>query len=70
MAIADGVSRLHTALAGVTNAGSAQAALPKLQEITAKRDQVHGLMGQLTPERRKMPAGIVNPLPSLNRLFD
>jgi len=42
MAIADGVSRLHTALAGVTNAGSAQAALPKLQEITAKEIRFTG----------------------------
>jgi hypothetical protein len=37
MAIADGVSRLHTAVGSVTNAGSLQAASAKLQEITAKK---------------------------------
>ena len=37
MAIADGVSRLHTALGSVTNAGCVSASSPKLQEITAKK---------------------------------
>jgi len=69
--VTEGVRNLRTALGSVTDAGSAQAALPKLQEVTAKIDQVDGLIAQLTPEQRKLLAGIVNPLlPSLNQLFD
>jgi len=69
--VTEGVRNLRTALGSVTDAGSAQAALPKLQEVTAKINQVDGLIAQLTPEQRKLLAGIVNPLmPSLNQLFD
>jgi hypothetical protein len=53
------------------DAASAQSALPKLQEVTAQIDKVDGLLGQLSPEQRKVLAGVVNPLlPSLNQLFD
>src|SRR5262249_28392956 len=55
----------------ITDTASAQAALPKLQEVTAQIDKVDGLVGQLSPEQRKALAGMVNPLmPSLNQLFD
>src|SRR5262249_49257006 len=61
----------RTTLAGITDAASAQAALPKLREVTAQIDKVDGLLGQLSPEQRKVLAGMVNPLmPSLNQLFD
>jgi hypothetical protein len=34
-------------------------------------DKVDGLLGQLSPEQRKVLAGVVNPLmPPLNQLFD
>jgi hypothetical protein len=69
--VTDSVTNLRTALGGITDAASARAALPKLQEVTAQIDKVDGLLGQLSPEQRKVLAGMVNPLmPSLNQLFD
>jgi hypothetical protein len=69
--VTDSITNLRTTLAGITDASSAQAALPKLREVTAQIDKVDGLIGQLSPEQRKVLAGVVNPLmPSLNQLFD
>src|SRR5262249_29005468 len=69
--ITDSITNLRTTLAGITDAASAQAALPKLREVTTQIDKVDGLLAQLSPEQRKVLAGIVNPLmPSLNQLFD
>jgi Bacterial protein of unknown function (DUF937) len=69
--ITDSVANLRTTLGGVTDAASAQAALPKLRDITTQIDQVDGLIGQMTPEQRKLLAGIVSPLmPTLNQLVD
>jgi hypothetical protein len=56
---------------GITDAASARAALPKLQEVAAQIDKVSGLTVQLSAERRKLLAGIVTPsLPTLNQLLD
>src|SRR5262252_2666504 len=69
--VTDSITNLRTTLTGITDAASAQAALPKLREVTAQIDRVDGLLGQLSPEQRKVLAGVVNPLmPSLNQLFD
>jgi hypothetical protein len=69
--VTDSITDLRTTLAGITDASSAQAALPKLREVTTQIDKVDGLVGQLSPEQRKVLAGLVNPLmPSLNQLFD
>ena len=69
--VTDSITNLRTTLTGITDAASAQAALPKLREVTAQIDKVDGLLGQLSPEQRKVLAGVVNPLmPSLNQLFD
>jgi Bacterial protein of unknown function (DUF937) len=69
--VTDSITNLRTTLAGITDASSAQAALPKLREVTAQIDKVDGLLGQLSPEQRKVLAGVVNPLmPSLNQLFN
>src|SRR5215467_826615 len=69
--VTDSITNLRTTLAGITDAASARAALPKLREVTAQIDKVDGLLAQLSPEQRKVLAGIVNPLmPSLNQLFD
>jgi Bacterial protein of unknown function (DUF937) len=68
--VTDSITNLRTTLTGITDAASARAALPKLQEVTAQIDKVDGLLGQLSPEQRVL-AGVVNPLmPSLNQLFD
>jgi hypothetical protein len=69
--VTDSITNLRTTLAGITDAASAQAALPKLREVTTQIDKVDGLLGQLSPEQRKLLAGIVNPMmPSLNQSFD
>jgi hypothetical protein len=69
--VTDNLSNLHQTLSGVTDTASAQAALPKLQEAAAQIDKAQSLSGQLSPEQRKVVAGLVNPImPSLNQLFD
>jgi hypothetical protein len=69
--VTDSIANLRSTLGGVTDAASAEAALPKLRDITAQIDQVDELIGRMTPEQRKLLAGIVSPLmPALNQLFD
>src|SRR5262249_37687266 len=69
--ITDSIANLRSTLGGVTDAASAQAALPKLRDATTQIDQIDALIGQMTPEQRKLLAGIVSPLmPTLNQLFD
>jgi hypothetical protein len=69
--VTDNLSNLHQTLSGVTDTDSAQAALPKLREAAAQIDKAQSLSGQLSPEQRKVVAGLVNPImPSLNQLFD
>jgi len=69
--ITDSIGTLRTALAGITDAPSAQAALPRLQDVTTQIDKVSGMIAQLSGEQRKVLAGLVNPLmSSLNQLFD
>src|SRR5262249_15824673 len=69
--ITDSIANLRSTLGGVTDAASAQAALPKLRDATTQIDQIDALIGQMTPEQRKVLAGIVSPLmPTLNQLFD
>ena len=69
--VTDSIANLRSSLGGVTDVASAQAALPKLRDITTQIDQVDGLIGQMTPEQKKLLAGIVSSLmPTLNQLFD
>ena len=69
--VTDSIANLRSTLGGVTDAASAEAALPKLRDITTQIDQVDDLIGRMTPEQRKLLAGIVSPLmPTLNQLFD
>ena len=53
--VTDSISSLRTTLGGITDAASAQAALPKLQEVTTQIDKVDGMIGQLSAEQRKSP---------------
>jgi hypothetical protein len=41
---------------------TAQAALPKFRDVTDQIARIDGLIGQMTPEQRKLVAGIVTPL--------
>ena len=69
--ITGGLENLRTALQGITDADSAKAALPKLQDAKGQIDKVNGLIGQLSPEQRKILAGLVNQFMStINPLFD
>jgi hypothetical protein len=69
--IVGGLENLRAALQGVTDADSARATLPKLHDAKAEIDKVNSLVGQLSPEQRKMLAGLVNQfMPTLNPLFD
>jgi hypothetical protein len=69
--MAGGLENLRTVLQGVTDADSAKAALPKLQDAKGQIDKVNGLTGQLSPEQRKILAGLLNQfMPTINPLFD
>ena len=69
--VTDSVTSLRTTLGGITDAASAQAALPKLQAVTGQIEKVDGLLAQLSPDQRKVLAGVATPLmPTLNELFD
>ena len=69
--VTDNISNLRTALGGITDAASAQAALPRLRDATSQIDKVSGMVGQLSDGQRKVLAGLVNPVMStLNPLFD
>jgi hypothetical protein len=69
--VTDSMSNLRTTLAGITDTASAQSALPKLQDATAQFDKVGGIIGQLSPDQRKVLAGLITPMmPALNQLFD
>jgi hypothetical protein len=62
---------LRTALQSITDADSAKAALPKLQDAKGQIDKVNGLIGQLSPEQRKILAELVKQfMPTINPLFD
>jgi hypothetical protein len=69
--VTDSISGLRTTLADITDAATAQAALPKLQQMSAQLDKVNDMAGQLSAEQRKLVSGLVTPaMPSLSQLFD
>jgi hypothetical protein len=69
--IGDSLSDLRTSLQGVTDVASAQAALPKLEAAKGQIDKISNLVGQLSPEQRKIVAGVIAPaMPTINRLTD
>jgi Bacterial protein of unknown function (DUF937) len=69
--ITNDIASVRTTLDGVSDVTSAQAALPKLQEVTAQIDKTEGAVGQLSAEQRKLLFALVNPLmPAVNQLCD
>jgi hypothetical protein len=69
--VGDSLTSLRSTLGAVTDTASAQASLPKLQDVTAQIDKVDALIAQLSPEQKKILAGLVGPqMPALNQLFD
>jgi hypothetical protein len=64
------VENATTALNGITDAASAEAALPKLSEIDANLDRLGGLVGQLPAEGKSALAALINgALPELEALI-
>ena len=62
---------LKTSLASVTDAATAQTALPTLNEAVTKIDKLGELVGKLTPEQKKLVAGLVAAvLPALTQAAD
>jgi hypothetical protein len=69
--VSDNVASLRSTLTGITDIASAEAALPRLQNLSAQIDKVGRIVGQLPTGQRQFIAGIVNPvMPALNQLFD
>ena len=69
--VGDTFANLQTSLSDIKDRASAEANLPRLQQVSTQIDTVRGSVQQLTPEQRKVIAGIVNPkMSSVNRMFD
>jgi len=69
--LGDSLSDLRTSLQGITDVASAQAALPKLEAAKSQIDKVSNLIGQMTPDQRKVIAGVIaTAMPTINRLTD
>jgi hypothetical protein len=67
----DSLTVLRASLQGVTDEASAKAALPKVQDVKTAVDKEINLVGQLSPEQRKIIVGLVGPATApLNQLFD
>jgi hypothetical protein len=65
------VGTLRSVLPGITDAASAQAALPKLQEATAQLNEVSNLATRLTPEGRSALAKLTAAAtPTINQMCD
>jgi Bacterial protein of unknown function (DUF937) len=65
------ITNLRYTLTGITDAASARAALPKLQQVTAQVDKISGSLEIVPADQRKLLAGIIRPVtPSINQLFD
>jgi hypothetical protein len=69
--INDSLGEIRTSLSGITDAASARAALPKLQEATAQIDKVGDMVKQLPAEQRKVADGLLaSSMATINQLFD
>jgi hypothetical protein len=65
------VGALRTALAGITDVGSAEAALPRIRDAKAQLDRVSALAEQLPPDGKRALAGLVaSVIPAINTLCD
>ncbi len=65
------IANLRSGLAGVTDAASAQAALPKLQDAAAQLDKVSGVVNQLPAAGKTALAALIAAArPTLDELFN
>ncbi len=69
--VRDAMASLQTTLTGVTDAASATAAVPKLEEVSTGLDKVTGVAGQLSAGQKAALAALITPMMStINGLFD
>ena len=69
--VASSVGTLRAALATVTDATSAQEALPKIREAMTNLDEINALSSKLTPEGKYALARMVTAaMPTINQLCD
>lgn len=62
---------MQTTLQDIRDSASAQAAMPKLQQMTAELEKINNAAAQLPPEARKMIAARVAPvMPAFNQLCE
>ena len=65
------IGALKSVLPGITDAASAEAALPKLREATAQLNEVNKLAGKLTPEGKSALAKLIAAAtPAINQMCD
>ena len=57
--VGDSLSEVRTSLAGISDAASARAALPRLQTAMTQIDKTSSVLGQLSAEQRKVISGLV-----------
>jgi Bacterial protein of unknown function (DUF937) len=69
--ISSSVDQMKTVLTGMTDAASAQAALPKLRQTAAQLDRVNSLAAQLPPDGKRAIAGLIETaMPTIKQLCD
>jgi hypothetical protein len=69
--VTDSIGDLRSTLAGIADAASAQAALPKLRQTAEQLDKVNDMRDRLSADQRKIVGGVVTPaMSSLNQMFD
>jgi hypothetical protein len=69
--ITSSVGALRSVLPTITDAASAQAALPKLRQATAQLDEVNNLAAKLTPEGKSELAKLIAAAtPTINQMCD
>jgi hypothetical protein len=65
------IGAVSSVLPTITDAASAQAALPKLRQATAQLDEVSNLAAKLSPERKSALAKLIAAAtPSINQMCD
>jgi hypothetical protein len=65
------VGALRTVLTGITDADSAQAAIPKIRDATARLDEISTLSAKLPPEGKSALARLIAAaMPTMNQLCD
>src|SRR4029079_18453904 len=69
--VTDTLNSLRFILESITDVASAQAPLPRLQELITQLEKLDTIYLQMTGEQRVAIAGLVNPeMPTINQLFD